>query len=498
MHAVPLDGPAARVGDIFVETDIREAIQSLASQADVSVVIDETVNGAVTATIQNEPFDLALRKVLLPLGLHFSFQDGQYLICSSDPESSMFSMIAQRIEYRPMHSSPEELTSLLMLKDQQFVRVATSRNMIIIEAPESVARHIQQELTSLDQPVPQVVLEAMVVVVSPDSKFQFGMDIGQNVYDGDRTFNLSLDGLALSGNLSSAAARDLFGKFSVTSHFLRSLEQEGYVSIRATPHVMAKNGEKAEISIARETFFSTQPIDSQLFLRQDIQKVEAGITMELTPTIRGDNVTMVIDRAEVSEDIRSTINDSSLADPYPLINRRRVSTTVHVKDGETVVIGGLMQNQMIDRVSKVPFFGDLPVFGKVFQKIEQQEEAAEVVVFISPRIVRDQNFGGEMTYQQPVSTQHSTPATHPGRATTVIPIKAPTKMRSRSATYRRPSSQIQRVISAPATRAPSNITQRSRNTIQRTRTSTGYRHEQTIRRPYVPASALQANSLRPE
>ena len=152
---------------------------------------------------------------------------------------------------------------------------------------------------------------------------------------------------------------------------------------------MAKNGEKAEISIARETFFGTQPINSSVFVRQDIQKVEAGITLEITPSIRGDSVSMVIDRAEVSENIRSALNDVSLADPYPLINRRKVSTTVNVRNGETMVIGGLMQKQVVDRISKVPVLGDMPLFGKVFQKIEQSEEAAEVVVFISPRIVHD-------------------------------------------------------------------------------------------------------------
>ena len=93
--------------------------------------------------------------------------------------------------------------------------------------------------------------------------------------------NLAVDGLGFFGSWSGATIRQLFSRFATTNHFLRSLEQEGYLSIRATPHVMAKNGEKAEISIARETFFSTLPVDSQLLFRQDIQKVEAGITLSL-------------------------------------------------------------------------------------------------------------------------------------------------------------------------------------------------------------------------
>ena len=76
-----------------------------------------------------------------------------------------------------------------------------------------------------------------------------------------------------------------------------------------------------------------------------------------------------------------------MENPYPQINRRTVSTTVHVKDGETIVIGGLVQRQTVDRVAKVPVLGSLPGFGRVFQTVEQREQDVEVVIFISPRLV---------------------------------------------------------------------------------------------------------------
>ena len=379
--------PTTLVSDEFIETDVVEAIQSLAVQAQVTVILDENVTGSVTASINEESFANAIQKITLPLGLYMRTRGTQLLICDGDPESALFGLVSQRLSYEPLHATPEELLKLLPEKLVRYVRVANARNMFIIEAPEEIAGRIYSELAQYDQPIAQVVLEAMVVVISPDSGFQFGADFGQNISNSAGDFNLSLDGLALGGALPGAASQ-LFSRFATTSHFVRSLEQQGYLSIRATPHVMAKNGEKAEISIARETFFSTTPITTQLLIRPNIQKVEAGITLEITPTIRGDNVLMVIDRAEVSENIRSTLNDANLADPFPLINRRKVSTTVNVKDGETMVIGGLMQNQLVDRISKIPLLGSLPFVGRMFQKIDQQEEAAEVVVFISPRIVR--------------------------------------------------------------------------------------------------------------
>jgi type II secretory pathway component GspD/PulD (secretin) len=381
--------PGPRVNEIFEETDVRQAVQALAIQANVSVVLDEQVSGLTSAVIEDEPFESALRKVLLPLGCVYRQHKGQYLIGVEDPQSSLFPLIAQRCDYAPQHLSPDELTSLLPDRFKKFLRVVDKRNRIVIEAPADTAEQILQELMRVDQPVPQVVLEVLVCVMSPEFRKRFGFDLEHGVQlDGGGLQSLKIHDLAFSGTIGPAAYGDLFSDFAVTSHFLQCLEQEGYVNIRATPRVMAKDGEKAEISIGRESYFSIQPLDVEFFYRQEIEKVESGITLEILPVIRGDNVTVTIERAEVSEDVRGYGSGAELASPYPLINRRKVTTTVHVKDGQTIVIGGLNQTQLVDRVDKVPFLGDIPGLRWLFRRIEKQEQETEVMIFISPRIVR--------------------------------------------------------------------------------------------------------------
>ena len=151
---------------------------------------------------------------------------------------------------------------------------------------------------------------------------------------------------------------------------------------------MAKDGEKAEISIARDTFFSVQQASTQFSFSQNIQKVESGISLTLTPAIRGDIVQLQIEKAEVSEDIRSIDPQQNLTNsPYPIINRRKVSTVVQVKDRQTVVIGGLVQRQTVDRESRIPYLSGIPGIGTAFRRIEKQEQDAEVAIFISPQIV---------------------------------------------------------------------------------------------------------------
>ncbi|QDV68502.1 Type II secretion system protein D precursor [Rosistilla carotiformis] len=393
------------VDEIFEETEIREAIQSLALQAKVSVVIDDQVSGVATAVFEEVPFEQALEQILLPLGYIWGMRNGQYLVGSSDPSSTLFRYLSIKMDYQPQHYAPADLLPLLPEKLQQYVRIVGKRNLVVIHAPQELADEILRELQNADQPQPQVILEAMVTVHSPDTSYQFGMDLQQILADGtSRGINAGLSGLALSGTLSPGSIGDLFGNFGTTAYFLRCLEQEGYLDITASPRVMAKNGEEAQISINRETFFSTQPVNSDVFYRQDIEKVESGIVLEITPVIRGDMVTVTIKRAEVSEDIRETGTDPDLANPYPLINRRYVTTTVDVRDGETITIGGLTHRQMIDRESRVPILGDIPWIGKMFRQVDKQNAEAEVTVFISPQIVYPNTYGEVRVLQTPPHT----------------------------------------------------------------------------------------------
>jgi len=382
---------AILVSEFFEDTDLNEALELLSRQAEVPLVVGEQVGGRTSASIEDMPFEDALRQVLLPLGYVFRYRDGAYYIGALDPESNLFHYIATEHSYRPTFLGAEELREMLPKSLQQFVRVSDKRHMVQVEAPHDVAEDILARLATYDQPVPQVVLEALVCVISPNQSTRFGMDIGQTVTEGGASLlDLGLNGLVFGGTVSPYGVRNAFSNFAQTSAFIKLLAQEGYVAIRAAPRVMARDGEKAKISIARENYFAVQPISANvndLFIRQEIQKVESGIALELTPTILGNRITVKIDKAEVREDVQLAGASSVVGNPYPQINRRTVSTTVEVADGETIVIGGLVQKQTVDRITRVPVLSKIPLFGKMFTTIERQDEEAEIVIFISPRLV---------------------------------------------------------------------------------------------------------------
>ncbi len=156
---------------------IRQALQVLATQAGVTVIVDEQVSGTITALIENDPFDVALRKVLMPLGLvSRRIETGEYIVAAVDPSSPLFSKVSDRMEYRPTHVSPDELLKLLPQREARFVSVVDERNLMIVEAPTEIAEPILLRLREADNPIPQVELEAIVCVIAPDKGFKSGLD----------------------------------------------------------------------------------------------------------------------------------------------------------------------------------------------------------------------------------------------------------------------------------------------------------------------------------
>ncbi len=386
-EVLPVEGT---INEEFIDTDVREAIAILASESEIDILMDDAISGVVNTTIEGATFKEALEKVLLPLGYVFGKRGEQYVISPPDANSPLFPFVSTHLEYKPLHLDAKSLLAAPPRQMVKYVREVKDSNTLVIEAPTQYAGMILDRIRQLDQPVPQVELEAIICVVAPDSSFRFGLDWGHAVtLNGNEALNLGMTGLGFSGVVSPTGVSNAFSDFATTSAFVKLLAENGYLTIRASPRVMAEHGKKANISIGRKTFFTNQPVGNNgnnngaFFVQQNIEEVETGISLVITPRVRGDLVTVEIEKAEVSEDIRQDTTQSTL----PVINRRQVSTTVHVQDGKTIVIGGLMQRETVDRANHVPGLSRLPGMGYLFKSVERQAREAEVVIFIAPRIV---------------------------------------------------------------------------------------------------------------
>ncbi len=374
------------VSDVFVETDIREAIQSIATQARVVVAMDDAVRGTSTAAFEEAPFESALETLLLPHGFACRRVDDRYFVGTNDPESAMFPHVAESFEYRPRFLTTEELQKLAPSFASTYLTASPRRGVMVVTAPRRLAMNILRGLVRADQPIPQVVLECLVCEYSPSKRTDLGFDfVGGVKTGGGNGLNLGISDLAANALVAPLGTPDL-KSFEFFSAYVRALASEGHVSIRAAPRITALDGERAMITIGEETYFTVG--DGNNFLRE-LKPVQSGIILDCTPHIRGETVSVRIERAEVSDELRPSALLPEQDGHLPTVKTRRVSTTVRVRDGQMIVTGGLTRRRTVQREIRVPVLGSIPGLGLLFKRVETREEETEVAVFICPRIQKE-------------------------------------------------------------------------------------------------------------
>lgn len=289
------------------------------------------------------------------------------------------------------------------------VQADPGSNALIITAPEAVFANLKAVVEKLDVRRAQVLIEALIVEVSADKAAEFGIQwIGAGTVSSDNTLGGLFGNSTPATNIgvitaaaTSGTTAGLLGIASgLTVGFLkgesfgvlaRALETEAGGNILSTPSLLTLDNEEAKISVGSNVAFATGSFTTPAsasdglsnpfttFERQDV-----GLTLKVKPQIsEGGTVRMVISQ-EVSQLRPSPGTDPTLAST----DKRSIDSTVLVDDGQVVVLGGLIQDQMTDGEDSVPFLGDLPVVGQLFRYSNRKRTKTNLMVFLRPMIVR--------------------------------------------------------------------------------------------------------------
>ena len=194
--------------------------------------------------------------------------------------------------------------------------------------------------------------------------------------------------LATSGGLYTMLGKDL----EIT---VAALAQAGKTEILSRPSVLARNNQQATITIGQQVpLISGVTFDSFGNQRNAISYQSVGIILQVTPFITSDGMVEMIVAPQISSVSDSTVNfatggtNGNGGASAPIINIRSADTVVVVPDGQTVVIGGLMQNQKVKSEEKVPILGDIPLLGLLFKHKKTDNEKKELLIFMTPHIVK--------------------------------------------------------------------------------------------------------------
>jgi len=383
-------GDGVRVNNIFYETDIREALNEISEQTNISIIIDDTVQGTINIKFENTPLDEALKKLLLPGGFSFREMDGYYLVGFPQTGNPTFKHLSKTKLIRPVYMKPGEIANLLSDDYKPFIKVNDNNNIIVITSPPGISRRICDDIAVIDSKPGQIMLKAFIVDLTSSAKRVLGFDWWPSLEAGVRIGGEKLD---LSASLESGfkfslkhPADLLTNNFAVKFH---ALVESGDAKVWATPRVVTVDGKKAVINISSEQIFSIVS-GPENYLQVTTKEMTSGVILEITPRVSvNGEICLTIHKAEVGT-ISKSGETGATGKQLPVLTRRSVSTTVVVKNQETIVIGGLLEKQSDGARKSIPGLDNVPGLNNtVFGMESKNRQERDLMIFITPIILNE-------------------------------------------------------------------------------------------------------------
>ncbi|MCX5691625.1 MAG: hypothetical protein NTV94_17845, partial [Planctomycetota bacterium] len=280
-----------------------------------------------------------------------------------------------------------QLSGSLMRRLEQEVTVVGDEksNKLVISTSPRYMDTVLSIVNELDTPPPQVMIQVLLAEVTVDTSEQWGMDASVGPFGGEGYKLGSLGGG--SGVATALGVPNLSVSSADFSILIRSLEAQGKLEVLSNPQVTVNNNQKAEINVGDEIGVAGNTERSSVgSLVSSVTRIPVGIIMNVTPAISDDGFVRMEINPEISQLTNRTtqINRDQTA---PVITRRKVETVVTVRDGQSVVIGGLIQTTQEQRRTKVPLLGDIPVIGAPFRTKVNEARKTELLVIVTPRVI---------------------------------------------------------------------------------------------------------------
>ncbi len=425
----------------FQDLETRAVLQLLADFSNLNIVVSDTVQGNVTLRLQDVPWDQALDIVMATKGLDMRRNGNVILVAPAEEiaarEQAALEAQASMQELEPLRSEfiqvnyakAADLAAIIdgtggggnpLLSDRGGVAIDQRTNTLLVQDTTDRLADIRRLVTTLDIPVRQVQIESRIVVVNDDYGRELGVRFGSTlVKDNSSNGIVSMTGSALGsdtivssalGNMSStgqpfpvevggvldrynvnlpvgnpagALALAILDSDYLVDLELSALQAEGNGEIYSTPRVITANNIEARIMQGVEIPYQEAASSGAT----TTQFKEAVLSLVVTPQITPDD--RIIMNLLVTKDSVGEVVPSATGGFVPSIDTREVQSTAVVNDGETVVLGGIYETESRETVNKVPVLGDIPGLGYLFRSRSTLNNKAELLIFVTPRILRD-------------------------------------------------------------------------------------------------------------
>ena len=404
-------GSITREGDDHLELyarnqDIRDVLALLSEQSGLNIVATRSVTGQVSVSLSNVTVQKALEAILRSTG-YIARQEGRFIYVGTPADFTEMEQAYDRVGtriFRPYYVSAAELQVLitpLLTPEVGKVSVSTPSaqgiasndgevggdsfsggETLLVQDRETVLREIEQVVREVDCPPMQVAIEAMILSVTLNDKYECGVDFQFLRNQGTIRFGIGAPPTAIDGVTFENGGLKFAYLDSSLGAFIKALETIGDTSVIATPRVMVLNKQRAEVLIGGQLGYVNTTV-TETTATQSVAFLEVGTQLRIRPFISPDGLIRMEVHPELSTGTVRIEQGMTLPDKQVT----KVTSNVMVRDGSTVIIGGLMRDNLKSDVKQMPLMGNLPLLGKLFRTTAEETQRTEIVVLLTPRIV---------------------------------------------------------------------------------------------------------------
>ena len=351
------------------DVELETALIMLANTAEKNLICDSSISGKITVIFNEIAFKDALNLITDSFDLDYSYQNKIIYVSTAEKAAENKNIISRN--YKLENLSSETAADILKKNFEEIKIINLNSAGLIISADKKILDKVDKIIAELDQPQKQIMIKARVEEISRTKIKELGINPNQL-----SKLKIIKDN---TGNIEKLKPG--------WPDTLKALNEKGLSNILANPSLMTLDRKKAKLVIGDQIPVKLERLEAEQTV-SSISYIEAGIVLEFLPKILNEN--------QVLLEIKPSVNSIGqvLADGLPAVNSRSAETTVILKNGETLAIGGLIKKDELKTIKKVPIMAELPVLGKFFSAVEDTDIETELIIFITPEIIKNK---GQLT-----------------------------------------------------------------------------------------------------
>ncbi|MDI6745263.1 MAG: type IV pilus secretin PilQ [Thermodesulfovibrionales bacterium] len=384
------------------DVELSDVLRVLGQEHGINIIIDETVKGKVTVSIRNVPLWDAIDSILKGKG-----KDGNVVrVVSAGADEDLMTYTAT-VNYANAKDIEGVITKVLSKRGS--IASDQKSNMVVIRDIPSAIERVAQILKQVDAKTKQIMIEAKIVEVSTNASKDLGIQWGAMYAKGDvlvhgggtKTSSTATEATAITGGIGVAGSAfnvnfpaaisattggaalgiGILAKNAILDLQISALETQGDARTLSNPKVMVLDNQEAYIKSGTGILIPTSTVTAGTTTTTSVTEKEAVLQLKVTPrVINDDQIYLKILTTRDTFDFRRSVQGT------PPKNTRETQTNLIVKNGETIVIGGIYTESDSESETGVPWLSKIPLIGRLFKKETKTKDKTELLIFITPRI----------------------------------------------------------------------------------------------------------------